>query len=144
MLNFIKDLFKRTPRLTKEEIINETIEFYSADTTRRSVNPDNDSKGCAYNHANGNHCAVGRLMLPEYKKLGTKLTGNNETVEVFIKELKVKSLDKVLLPQYRGHELSFWRKLQVLHDRGYHWQENDLTTKGLEYANALIEHYKSN
>lgn len=133
----------RTKRLTKEEIILETIEFYSADTTRRSVDADSTT-GCAYNHENGNHCAVGRLMLPKYQKQGTKLAGNKATVGVLLDELKIKSLDKLLLPQYHGHDVTFWRRLQYLHDRSHYWQENDLTTQGLAYANELIDTYKSN
>lgn len=143
MLNFIKNLFERTPRLTKVEIINETIEFYSADTTRRSVNPKS-KLGCSYNYENGNHCAVGRVMLPKYQKRGTKLKGNTATVGTLLEELKIKKIDNILQPQYRGHDIRFWRKLQILHDRSHYWQENGLTDVGLDYANELLETYKSN
>ena len=143
MLNFIKTLFKRKPKMTKHEIINETIEFYSADISRRSTNPVSNL-GCAYNFENGNHCAVGRVLLPKYQKQGTKLLGNTAVISTLILEQKVKSVDELLLPKYRGHDVRFWRKLQCLHDRGFYWQDGGLTDQGLDYANELLETYKSN
>lgn len=30
-----------------------------------------------------------------------------------------------LKPQYEGHHMDFWVKLQRLHDRDMHWRSND-------------------
>ena len=128
----------RTKRLTKEEIINETVNFYSADISRRSVSNDGFG-GCKYNHANGNHCAVGRVLLPKYHKQGTKMKGNTNGIGIFMGEQNIKSLDVVLQKQYRGHETSFWRGLQNLHDEGNYWKIGGLTERGKKYVEELKE-----
>lgn len=135
----------RTKRLTKEEIINETVAFYSADVTRRSSNGDKyGSNGCKYNHENGNHCAVGRLLLPKYQNQGVKLKGNTSTVGCFMDEHKLKTIDEALQKPYRGHKLDFWRSLQTLHDNGSNWQNDGLTEKGQVRVEDIKENYKSN
>lgn len=131
----IFDLFK-LKRLSKAEIINETIEFYSADISRRSTQ-QGGLGGCKYNHENGNHCAVGRFMRPKYQNQGTKLKGNTNGIGVFLNVQKLKSLDKALLKPYRGHETRFWSKLQSLHDDGHFWEIGGLTEKGKEALEEL-------
>lgn len=125
----------RTKRLTKEEIINETVDFYSADILRRSVG--GGWGGCKYNHENGNHCAVGRVLLPKYHEQGTKLKGNSNGIGLFMDEQDIKSLDVVLQKKYRGHEIGFWRKLQNLHDEGNYWEIGGLTLLGKEYVEEI-------
>jgi hypothetical protein len=136
------DRFK-TKRLTKEEIINDTLAFYSADITRRSVNVGT-SIGCAYNHDSGNHCAFGRYMKPKFQEQGPKLEGNTSTVATLLAEQKLKKVDSLLLSQYHGHDIIFWCKLQYLHDRSHYWKEGGLTQEGEDYLKEIKEKYKSN
>lgn len=129
----------RTKRLTKEEIINETVDFYSADISRRSINVGTNI-GCAYNHESGNHCAFGRYMKPKYQEQGPKLAGNTSTVGTLLDAQKVKKVDSLLQPQYHGHDITFWRKLQRLHDTSYYWQEGGLTEIGKDYLIEIKEY----
>jgi hypothetical protein len=128
----------KTKRLTKEEIINETVEFYSADISRRSIEGNvSIGNGCKYNHENGNHCAVGRLLLPKYQKQGTNLKGNANGISAFMDYQKIKKLDKALQKQYQGHKVLFWRDLQNLHDESKHWEVGGLTEIGKEFVEEL-------
>jgi hypothetical protein len=116
-------------RLTAVEIINETVEFYSEDTSRRSIGPTM----CLYNGSEGRKCAYSRCWMeavwkPEYEDepVGYSLMSNpDELVEV----------------RYRGQTIEFWSKLQTLHDVSRYWDKNGLTECGKEYVVLLLEQY---
>ena len=104
--------------MTKVEIIKETFEFYSEDTSRRSL----IGAMCVYNGDNGNHCAFGRCMLEEYKSQGTSLKVSADiTVASLSSALNVKKLDDLLEERYRGHTTNFWQNIQRFHDDGEYW-----------------------
>ena len=104
-------------RLTKLEILNETIAFYNADVTQRSVDEDFN---CLYNGFDGKHCAIGRCMLDVFKEQGMALKGNRSSFSNLADENNL-TLDEVLQERYRGHEYSFWILLQQLHDEEEYW-----------------------
>ena len=114
--------------LTKIEIIKETVEFYSEDINRRSAS---DSNGCRYNGDNGTHCAFGRCMLPKYQEQGEKLLSNDWKIETMLENNKIIFHDDVLQEKYRGHEISFWNKIQTFHDTDRFWGVNRLTSSGV-------------
>lgn len=136
MLNIFN--FLRTKPLTREQIINETVKFYSADIKRRSSNLDGDS-GCKYNSSNGTHCAVGRCLLPIYKNQGIELKGNTNGIAFFLSIQGLNSIDEAVVKKYRGHSLDFWRDLQDLHDTGKNWQLSGLTQDGKKFVEILKE-----
>ncbi len=127
--------------MTKLEILNETVAFYSADVTRRSVIIGGD---CAYNGDNGTHCAVGRCLLPKYHEMGDKLPENHWTINALVIENECQSLDEMLQEQYRGHEVEFWRHLQILHDTVECWDASGITTFGELRTNDILEMFQSN
>lgn len=122
-------------KLTKLEIINETISFYTGDTKRRSLN---DKGYCVYNGPNGAHCAVGRCLLPEYKEMGESLPMNEEAIRDLFEARDCNSIDDMLEEKYRGHDLSFWNQLQLLHDGEEYWDASGFTTEGEKKANMII------
>lgn len=126
-------------RLSKEEIIRETVDFYSADTSRRSYVVD---EGCTYNSENGTHCAFGRCMLPMYQEQGTNLISNDWPIHIMLENNNITNHDEVLQEQYKGHDLNFWREIQILHDNNKYWGENILTSKGFEAIKQLYQRYK--
>lgn len=129
--------------MTKVEIITETMEFYSHDTSRRSKN---DVGLCVYNGEGGNHCAVGRCMLDTYRAQGTDLKVDSYvTAELLSHELDLNSIDDALEEVYRGHELDFWANLQSFHDLDQHWNESGgLSEAGKCKFEFLINKYKEN
>ncbi len=124
--------------LTKIEIIEETVEFYSKDPEgRRSLDEFRD---CKYNGPKGTHCAVGRCMLSKYKRLGSKFKHNSEDVYVL---LDADNIDHFLSPKYRGHGITFWQDLQELHDKDSFWDKRGLSAYGKTLVKELKEKYKN-
>jgi hypothetical protein len=134
--------------LSKEEIINETVSFYSADPKRRSVNKDSDSSQCTYVSTDGRNCAVGRCLTTKVKdKLVTSAYNTADfqglvagMVDCSWAEANL-NLNKVLKPSYRGHTLRFWEDLQSLHDVDDNWNETGLNETGLYEFEKLKTKY---
>ncbi len=127
-------------QLSKLEILNETVDFYSADPKRRSYSVVD---GCTYNSEDGTHCAVGRCLLPEYHELGTYLKGNNATISTLV-EYNGNDFDALLQEQYRGHEMEFWKRLQILHDSPENWDKSGITFDGELAVNKIIVTFELN
>jgi hypothetical protein len=133
----IHSTYKNMKKITKLEILNETIAFYNGDVNRRSKIADN----CVYNGYNGEHCAVGRCMLPEFKEQGVELKGN---IGQGLKSLAIindLAFDKMLEEQYRGHEVDFWVELQHLHDNEIFWDNAGLNVVGENFTNEICKKY---
>lgn len=122
-------------KLSKLEILNETIAFYNADVNRRSKTEEGY---CAFNGKNGTHCAIGRCMIPEIRKQGEKLIGNGLNFQTVALKNKL-TTDTILEERYRGHELAFWKKLQGLHDSNVFWDNAGITAEGEIYANEICK-----
>jgi len=117
-------------RLTAVEIINETVEFYSADVTRRSV----ENGYCAYAGTKGRKCAYARcwrdgVWKPEYE--GKAVTNGLLPLP-----------DELVEERYKGHSNGFWDELQNLHDLSINWNSNGLSNCGKENVRILLEKYK--
>ena len=114
--------------MTKTELIQETVDFYSADTSRRSM----EEEGCAYLAENGTKCAVGRCMTQE----ALKDYGN-----VPITADAIKDLDSLLLQEYQGHPVKLWQELQRFHDAGSNWDAQGITKEGKQRVQELLIKY---
>lgn len=123
-------------RLSKLEILLETVDFYSKDTSRRSYSHGT----CAYNGKNGTHCAFGRCLLPKYQEQGDNLANNTTGILEFVRGTK-KKVDEVLQEKYRGHDSFFWRNIQRLHDETENWDASGITFEGEIAVNRIIESY---
>lgn len=136
--------------LSKLEIINETVSFYSADTKRRSVNGIKTTPNCQYISEDGRSCAVGRCLTSKVKdKVATSLYNNSDFQGLVVGMVNCQwseadlNLNKVLKPSYRGHNLRFWEDLQSLHDIDGYWNETGLTIEGNEELEKLNKKYAS-
>ena len=136
--------------LSKLEIINETVSFYSADTKRRSVNGNETTPGCKYVSEDGRSCAVGRCLTTKVKdKVATSLYNNSDFQGLVVGMVNCSwaeadlNLNKILKPSYRGHNIRFWEDLQSLHDVDDFWNENGLTIKGNQELDNLNKKYAS-
>lgn len=128
--------------MTKLEIINETVEFYSADPKRRSFFIDEEDKQkCLYNGKNGEHCAVGRCLEDKYHEMGQDLPKNSFMLRDLFMGNDVNSLDEMLKEKYRGHERMFWSDLQKLHDNPNNWTKTGISQIGQFYVDILINQY---
>jgi len=131
------------PKMTKKQIVEETLAYYEKDPNRRAIHPE--SGECMYNlkdkgslgkwNGKYKHCAVGRCLDEQYKMKGEALPGNggtdavdvtaltNKISDAYNLETKLK-FDDLLNPKYRGHEIGFWKQLQQLHDRENYWEDS--------------------
>lgn len=101
--------------MTKIEIIDETVAFYSADPSRRAIK----NTTCMYSTGIGpeeKRCAFGRCMTEDAVNQHGDFQGS---VHSLAREKA--PLDDLLLPQYHGHDGDFWRRLQRLHDYPRYW-----------------------
>lgn len=131
-----------TRRLTVQEIVDETVEYYR--THPRAIT---SKEACVYysceadrNRARddeefppiGSMCAVGRCLAdpPSYAGTYGLVSG-------------MLSILEDLQNKYKGHTLGFWREMQMLHDIPRFWEKNDqggwdLTEDGWEKADSII------
>ena len=135
---------------TKSEIVVETLLHYNL--KNRGYNRAEGH--CTYfDKSTGNKCAVGRCILDseiekvsEYEEKHSKENSGSPTVDDLARYFN--GLDYLLSPEYRGHDASFWRNLQYIHDTPHLWtkgtfdtSENNLTYLarifGAEVAEAV-------
>ena len=120
--------------MTRLEFLEDTIKYYSEDTSRRCL----DGGFCLYspiNACNNNSegCAIGRHLTPKLQLLLDK-TENNSSVgngKVFKK-----------LPKWmRELGQDFLSDMQELHDEEYNWDEGGLTELGKERVQEIKSEY---
>jgi hypothetical protein len=123
-----------TPK-TKQEIIQETRDFYAADPKRRAAN----NGSCFYQTEDGRNCAVGRCLIPNSEMLASYgpqtmfLCGGAANY--------IRNLEEILKEEYRGHEPDFWRELQLFHDNRICWSLDGISPKGEEQYSRLMKKY---
>lgn len=119
--------------MTKCEIIQETVDWYSEDLNRRAIVYDL----CFYYSACDNKmCAVGRCLIDP-----KPLAHDNKAIVDLMRCKTV--LDEHFKEQYRGHGPEFWLDLQSLHDEIVFWgEDNGLSVIGQKHVNKLMERYK--
>lgn len=108
------------------EFLNETIQYYSEDTSRRAINEK--SNRCRYRTSDGRKCAVGRHIPDDKYNINIESYPIREVMErlpIEIQELG----DKFLL------------KMQGLHDYVPYWDHNGLTEMGEHCVNDIINEY---
>ena len=125
------------------QIINETFEYYTEKVGRRAIQGDRDT--CMYNGQWGEHCAIGRCLLPAYQDQGMDLLGNDGSISGLVESNELASLDNMLQPQYRGQHPQFWDKLQSFHDNDYNWDTEDkVTSRGIKHIDDMKVMIESN
>ena len=121
--------------MTANQIIDETVNYYSADVSRRATDKETDS--CEYLTSDGRMCAVGRCLRRclLQDRNNRYLSGPVESLTNFGKETL--NVEEVLQEEYRGFPIDFWSVLQVLHDRDSNWTSTGLTKQGSDNVAEL-------
>ena len=107
--------------ITPLELIEETVAYYSEDTSRRGVNAGGD---CEYKTGRGQMCAVGRCLM---KKTNTEPFNDNIGVADLFSDYGGARLFQV---KYRKIEKGLWVDLQIFHDSFLNWNDKGLTDRG--------------
>lgn len=152
---------------TMAEIIIETIKFYGEDPEGRrgmSRGEDGDPIECRYmtdpEEGEGEvlKCAVGRVMTDKaLEAVGHVSAGVIELTNAWYRhnmqvtkelglqltetQLREIGLDGMLKPEYRGHPIALWAKLQLLHDEDKNWDTSGLSPQGRDQARALVRKF---
>ena len=105
---------KQSDRIRMQDILEDTIEYYS-----ESPRAQDSSGSCQYTDDDGNHCAVGRYMRPEFQT--TEFYANNG---VSVGSLAA-DVDTYLDSKVIGLTEKFWSALQDIHDSDNNWGEYD-------------------
>ena len=106
-----------------QEILKETVDYYSEDPQGRRAVDDNGD--CMYTTIHGRHCAIGRYMKKEF--LTTEFDENHGVGVSGLSE----DVDNYLIKEVHGLSYDFWCDLQDLHDKIGHWLVWSQGTDGL-------------
>lgn len=132
--------------LSKIQIIEETVAYYSENPKERRGLNENES--CVYsNEEQTRFCAVGRVLINPLdleNKVQEHSNYSDGTIDTIGREYSG-NIQEVFKEQYRGHEMSFWRELQILHDdfTYRYWTDDSITEEGLLYVKKLKEKYNN-
>lgn len=122
---------------TKSEIVVETLLHYNI--KNRGYNHAGDH--CTYlDKPSGNKCAVGRCILDsEIEKVCVfeqeQINQNDGSPSVAKLVENFNDLDALLIPEYRGYDVTFWGHLQYVHDSSYMWNED-----GFDVSDGSLNH----
>jgi len=120
---------KQSNRIRMQDILEDTIEYYSDDPSETRAAYDGD---CQYTDADGRHCAVGRYMKSEFQT--TKFYGNSG---MSVNSLAA-DIDTYLESNVIGLAENFWQSLQELHDNDTNWNDDTgLSEHGKNMYNSL-------
>jgi hypothetical protein len=134
---------------TKKEIILETAEFYGSDPSRRAVVQQDGRAKCRYLTEDGRKCAVGRCLI-EGGELHCHCSAFDNGCEVFSATWadtpvnRITNLQDILMPEYRGHYIYFWERLQEFHDCDSHFTDTGLSKAGQWNLEFLLKQYPDN
>lgn len=124
-------------RLTKEEIVRETVGFYNFNN-RASVEKEfaggYTSTKCEYVTPDNKMCAVGRCLTKKGLAHVMKTCPDDAASDV---DSRV-GLDNVLKKKYTGHDQIFWTRLQTLHDNKQFWGEKGLNNHGVRQVKDVF------
>jgi hypothetical protein len=116
-----------TRQITPLELIEETVQYYESNPSRRSVK--NNYWSCYYKHPdNGNMCAVGRC----FNEHGMSLYQDSASV---FSELMFLQAKEIFKEQYHSIPLQLWKELQLYHDEM--WGDKETDAMRAEYVEKL-------
>lgn len=93
--------------MTKQEIIEETVEYYRNNPFGFDPTKYQGEGGCVYYGTEEQMCAVGRCLIDP-----TRFAANSDSAFVLFEEHS----QAILKEQYLGHQFNFWMDLQEFHD----------------------------
>lgn len=128
MIKKLKDyligIYARPKKMSMTDVINDTVKYYSEDTSRRSV----DNKKCKYNGPDGKKCAFARFVDEE---IAPELEG--ETAYNLIKKgIKLKPEVAHITDEL------FWNEVQSIHDSDYNWDDTGLSFSGKNEVKRML------
>ena len=118
--------------ITPLELIEETVSYYSEDTSRRGLDETNQ---CVYKTDQGQMCAVGRCLKED---VNVNSFNYDSDVDNLFKEY---DFPNIIKPEYSKITQELWGSLQMLHDQQHNWEVNSLSVIGKERVAMLKKKY---
>ena len=115
--------------MTKLEIIKELFDnYYVKYPWRRAL--DNDGN-CLYktDHKIPKYCAVGKCLTESGVKYAME-THVGSVDDFYDGKSEHCSVEPFLKKKYKGHDMDFWRDMQILHDFEDNWDDKGITVEG--------------
>ena len=111
-----------------QDILEDTIEYYSESPRAMDL-----SGSCQYTDGDGNHCAVGRYLKPEFQTTGFYANQGQSVGSL------AADVDTYLKSNVLGLTEKFWCALQDVHDSSNNWGEygEGLTAVGEVRCNSM-------
>lgn len=125
---------------TTKEIVEETVNYYAADISRRSKVTDTSSEDfgfCRYLGPEGRRCAFSRCCKEDEETLGKLESKEGRSAAKILSKFG----EGVLKEEYQGHSDYFWNSLQSLHDGDIYWDFGGLTGWGEKKVREILEEY---
>lgn len=123
--------------MTIQEIIKETVNFYSVDPVGRRAKEFGE---CVYYDPDtGNKCAVGRCIVDDVVK--SKWFPTHGVASPGVTSERTMEILGHLKPRYEGHPPLLWKHLQELHDGDEHWDKHGLTAKGAAKVQEIYDYW---
>lgn len=134
-------------QLTYLEVLEDTVKFYSEDTSRRALD---ENGSCLYTNKENNHCGVGRCLTDKaLKVLGDSTIGVRYLLYVeqdgLLESLRGLSPGLHNLKEEYRHlsDRRFWNAIQQFHDNSDYWNIEGLTEKGQNKVEIIKEQIKN-
>jgi len=129
--------------MTKLELLEDTVKYYSEDTSRRAVvKLKSGATECMYTTDDGQHCAVGRWLQPNYQNTDW-LDNEGCSADDLLKGCSVNDyryeVDDLFVEGVRHIPAWFWINHVLLHDNDVFWDKDGITQAGVEKVDELKE-----
>lgn len=123
------------------DMLENTVNYYSEDTTRRATSSDYGLNSCVYISKDGKNCAVGRWI--NYDNFSVE---DHNDGHAFLDLIKIDDKtgyqytdEELFVPEAQGFYYRFWADLQDLHDANENWNKSGLTDVGKLNADKIKE-----
>ncbi len=121
---------------SKLEIIEETAQSYTLKNRSVSIGTNQ----CVYLGDKDTRCAFSRCCMDDPDTNNILRHNQQKTAGELLRNFPE---DQLLKPEYLGHDLTFWNRIQDLHDWSPNWDENGLTGIGQYAVETLRMEYPS-
>ncbi len=127
-------VMEKTIKQRRLEFLDETVAFYSEDTSRRAL----QNRACKYRTDDGKKCAIGRVIPDELYTPAIDALKNSSVYYI----IDNPNLCYIIPLSIRELGANFLFKVQRFHDMDHYWGPvSGLTSDGLNEYNAIKLEY---
>lgn len=131
----LEHIYNKSKLQNREDLLNDTIQYYSVNPNERRSVSDKDRYTCFYSQKNSkkphsNGCAIGRYHSEEWKLKADDLQNAHEPFQKIIEDSTLNNFNT-----------DFLEAIQQLHDENVNWNSTGLSPIGFKFVDAIIERF---